>query len=80
MVFATSEPLRGVLSAPKSSLRRGAAGPDDQRAAARMVMSRRWTVAVPHGGALWDGSWALMPGGCSVALLDAVDGRAPDTE
>jgi len=36
MVFATSEPLRGVLSAPKSSLRRGAAGPNDQPSTARL--------------------------------------------
>ncbi len=54
--------------------------PSDERAAARMVKSRRWTVAVPHGCALRDGSGLSCRGGCSVALLGAVDGRAPDTE
>jgi len=57
-----------------------AAGPLAQRAAARMVVSRRWTVAVPHGCALRDGSGLSYPGGCPVALLGAVDGGAPDTE
>jgi len=61
-------------------LRAGEAGPIDQRAAARMGMSRCWTVAVPHGCALRDGSGLSCPGGCSVALLGAVDIRAPDTE
>ncbi len=51
-----------------------------ERAAVRMVMSRRWTVAVPHGCALRDGSGLSCPGGCSVALLRAVDRGAPDTE
>ena len=60
-------------------LRAGEAGPIDQRAAARMVLSRRWTVAEP-ACALRDGSGLSCPGGCSVALLGAVDIRAPDTE
>jgi len=45
-----------------------------------MVMSRRWSVAVPQGCALRDGSGLSCPGGCSVALLGAVDRGAPDTE
>ena len=53
--------------------------PSRERAAARMVLSRRWTVAEP-ACALRDGSGLSCPGGCSVALLGAVDGRAPDTE